>query len=322
MTFLEIILVFITGSVTTSFFVWTLMSKLKQAGIVGEDMHKPGKPEVPEMGGLAITAGFTAGLLVIVGLSRFTALMDAVDIEKIFAVGFTVLLIALLGTVDDLLQVGQVAKALLPFLAALPLVVIKAGKASMNLPIFGSINFGLFYPLVLVPFGVTGAANAFNMLAGFNGLETGLGVVIVGALAFVAWLTESFTALAILVAIFGALLVTFYYNWYPARILIGDVGTLTIGATVAIAVIIGNYEYAGIIIIIPYLVDLVLKAAGGFPKSFGDLRDGKLYCPEDGPVGLAQLVMKLFRGISERGLVLVLLGVELLFSWLAILYYL
>jgi len=55
----------------------------------------------------------------------------------------------------------------------LPLVAIKVGKSFLKLPIFGHIEVGLFYPLLLVPLGVTGAANAVNMLAGFNGLEAG-----------------------------------------------------------------------------------------------------------------------------------------------------
>ena len=58
----------------------------------------------------------------------------------------------------------------------------------------------------------------------------------------------------------GALLATSYYNWYPAKILVGDVGTLTIGAIIASAVIIGNYEAAGVILMIPYMVDFLIKA--------------------------------------------------------------
>lgn len=53
----------------------------------------------------------------------------------------------------------------------------------MKLPFVGTVDFWIFYPLVLVPLGVTGAA---NMLAGFNGLEVGLEVIAMGSLAVVA----------------------------------------------------------------------------------------------------------------------------------------
>jgi len=149
-----------------------------------------------------------------------------------------------------------------------------------------------------VPLGITGAANAVNILAGFNGLEVGMGMVAVGSLAVIAYLIGQTTALIILMAALGALVATLHYNWYPARILVGDVGTLSIGAVIACAVIVGNYETAGVIIIIPYVVDFLIKARNRFPYSFGICREGKLYCPDSGPVGLAQLIMKVCGGIS------------------------
>jgi UDP-N-acetylglucosamine--dolichyl-phosphate N-acetylglucosaminephosphotransferase len=183
------------------------------------------------------------------------------------------------------------------------------------------IDFGIFYPMVLVPLGITGAANALNMLAGFNGLEVGMGIVAIGSLAIIAYLIGQATALIILMAALGALLATLYYNWYPAKVLVGDVGTLSIGAVIASAVVVGNYETAGVIIVIPYVVDFLIKAKSHFPYSFGDYKDGKLYCPDNGPVGLGQLIMKLCGGISERNLVLVLMGIEAVFGVVAILLY-
>jgi len=78
---------------------------------------------------------------------------------------------------------------------------------------------------------------------------------------------------------------------------------------------------AGGIIIIPYVVDFIIKAKNKFPYSFGIFKDGKLYCPDGGPVGLGQLIMKMCGGISERNLVLVLMGVEAVFGVVAILAY-
>jgi len=72
----------------------------------------------------------------------------------------------------------------------------------------------------------------------------------VGSLAIIAYLIGQTTALIILMAALGALIATLYYNWYPAKILVGDVGTLSIGAVIACAVIIGNYETAIIFLIV------------------------------------------------------------------------
>jgi len=262
------------------------------------------------------------GILSVVGFTQFAGRLQVVDLNALFAGGFTVLIVAIVGMVDDLLDVRQLTKAFLPLFAALPLMAVKVGKTVMQFPAFNEIDVGLFYPLLLVPVGVSGATNATNMLAGFNGLEVGLGVVIVSSLGFISWYLEAWTAFFLLVCLLGPLLVVLYYNWYPAELLVGDVGTLTIGAIIASAVIIGDFEYAGVILIIPYAMDFILKAFNGFPKSFGELgEDGKLYCPDDGPVGLAQLVLKVFGGLTEKVLVLVLLGIESVFAGLAVFYY-
>jgi UDP-N-acetylglucosamine--dolichyl-phosphate N-acetylglucosaminephosphotransferase len=102
------------------------------------------------------------------------------------------------------------------------------------------------------------------------------------------------------------------YNWYPAKVFIGDVGALTIGTMLAAAAITGNFETAGIIVMAPYILEFFIKAKNKFPSRgwWGVYRDGKLYCPEKGFKGMGQLIMKLTGGISERGLTLMLIGLE------------
>jgi len=295
-----------------------MISRLQRAGLVGRDVQKPGRPHIPEMGGLALVTGFGAALLVAIALKTFFHLLPSVDLVELLAVLATVLLIALVGILDDLIAVRQIVKAITPLFAALPLVAIRPGYTVLNLPLLGYVNLGLLYPLLLVPLGVTGAANAMNMLAGFNGVEVGMGAVAFLALTIIALSLGKLTAALILLAALGAALACLYYNWYPAKIFIGDVGTLSMGAVLASAVILGNFETAGVILVIPHLFDLVLKASHGFPKSFGVYRAGKLHCPHTGPVGLGQLIMKLSGGISERHLTLLLISLEALMGLIAI----
>lgn len=97
-----------------------------------------------------------------------------------------------------------------------------------------------------------------------------------GSLAVIAASLGKSTALILLLTGLGALLGVIYFNWYPARVLVGDVGTLSIGAIIATAVIVGNLETAGVIVIIPYAVDFLIKGINHFPKSFGELRKRSL----------------------------------------------
>ena len=283
---------------------------LARAGIVGKDLHKPDKPEIPEMGGLGTLVGISGGLVLVIGAEAFLGI--GTDVRTLLAVLSTVLIVAFIGVFDDLLDIRQIYKSISPVFAALPLMAIRAGATTLSFPLFGKLDFWIFYPLFLIPLGVTGAANAVNMLAGFNGMEVGIGIVALGSLAVIAGFTESVVALCILVIGLAALLPALYFNWYPARIMVGDVGTLTIGAIMASAVIVGNFETAGVIIIIPHFIDFLFKAASGFPSSGwkGELgNDGKLYC-EGAAVSLPQFIMKITGGISERNLTLVVMGLE------------
>lgn len=316
----------LVSGISTFVLLRLLIPRLAHAGIVGKDMNKPSQPPIAEMGGLGLVGGFGAGVLALIALHTFLEIeaLATVSTVELLAVLTTVLIIALVGLIDDLMGVHQGWKAVIPALAATPLIVIEVGQKTMILPLIGSVNLGMLYPLVLVPLGVTGAANAFNMLAGFNGLEAGMGVVAVGALAVIAAYLGEVTALALLLAALGALLATLYFNWYPARVFVGDVGTLTIGAVIAAAVIIGNFEWAGVSVILPHALDFLLKARKKFPSTgwWGEYRDGKLYCPAHGPVGLAQLILKITGGVHERTLVLILMGLEALCGLGAIAFYL
>jgi UDP-N-acetylglucosamine--dolichyl-phosphate N-acetylglucosaminephosphotransferase len=313
-----LILILIISFITSFVLFPAMIFRLKKEGIVGKNMNSEKQEEVAEMGGLVIIAGFGAGIFTVIAVKTFFDIFPSIDLISILVALLSILIVVLIGIFDDLVSMPQQIKAFMPLFAALPLIVIKGGSTFMKFPFFGNINFGLLYTLVIIPTEVTIAANAINMLAGFNGLEVGMGIIVVGSLAIIAYFLGKINLLVILLAALGALLATLYYNWYPAKILIGDVGTLSIGAIIAAVVIMGNLEIAGAILLIPYIIDFLIKAKNHFPYSFGMYKEGKLYCPEGGPVGLGQLIMKICGGITERNLVLVLMGIETLFGVVAI----
>ncbi len=317
-----ILAVFTASLLATIAGVVLLIPRLHRAGITGRDMHKFSKPPVAEMGGLAIVAGTGVGISTALAMMSFFHVFLHADTVLLLAAMVTILLTALIGIIDDLLGMRQSVKAFLPAVAALPLVAMRAGHTSLLIPFVGQINFWIFYPLFLIPAGVMVAANAVNMLAGFNGMEVGMGLIAMGSLAVIAAMIHEITALIILLSGAGALLGALFFNWYPAKIMVGDVGTLSIGALIATAVIVGNFETAGVIVIIPYAIDFLFKAMHGFPKSFGKLQaDGKLHCPANRPVGFCQFIMKITGGIKERSLTLTLMAVEAVFGGLAIVLY-
>ncbi len=318
-------IVFVTALLVGFIAIHTIAPGLKRKGHTGVDVNKLEKPEIPEMGGIAIVLGFGGGILLFIGLQTFVGVFKGIDPVPVLMALLTTFLVATLGMLDDLIEVNQVVKAITPLFAAVPLMMVKAGKTTLGIPFLPvNVNFGIIYPLVLIPIGMSGAANVVNMLAGFNGLEVGMGIVAMGSLGVIAYILEAGASQVILAAGIGSLIATLYFNWYPAKILIGDIGTFSIGAIIASSVIIGNFELAGVVVILPYAVDFVIKAVNGFPTEnwWGELKGDKLHCPEGPPRGLAQLIMKLTGGITERALVITLMGLEAVCGLLAIIFYL
>ncbi|MEW6035900.1 MAG: hypothetical protein AB1529_04765 [Candidatus Micrarchaeota archaeon] len=298
-----------------------LIPRLIGAGITGADENKSGSPQVAEMGGIAIVAGFSAGLLLAIAFHSFLSL--ELNLVYILAAVITIHTIAFIGIVDDLLSIPQWLKAVLPLFAAVPLVAVKAaGSTAILLPFLGVVDFGMIYIVALVPLAIAVCSNLTNMLAGFNGLEAGMGSVMFGALALVALATGSAEMSVLSLSMLGALLGFLVFNRYPAGVFPGDVGTLTIGCVLAGTVIIGNLESAGAILMVPYIIDFFIKAANGFPHTHQEQKGGRLL-PKGGKVkGFVHLAMKAFGGLSERGLVLFFVALEAAFALVVLALYL
>lgn len=322
--FFGLLLIFFTFLITT-FLVLEWMKKARSVGLVGRDMNKYKKPEIPEAGGITFLLGTTAGILFYIFLKVFyfhtqTHLVD------IFAILVTLLLAGFLGFVDDVLGwkkgLKRWQKPLLTVPIGIPLAVVNAGESVMNVPFFGYVDFGIFFPLVIVPLGIVLAANGYNMLAGYNGLEAGMGVIILGALGLISWLINQDLWLATICFISVASLLGFLvFNWYPARIFPGDSLTYAVGALIACVAILGNMEKIGVILFLPFIADalisLIPEALGESKKeAFGKPNpDGSLEMPYPKIYGLEHVglwVVKKIRGKAyERDVTIFFLLVEL-----------
>ncbi len=311
----------LTSVSVTMLFLDKLIPRLQSAGMTGKDENKPGNPEIAEMGGIAVITGFTAGALL--AILAFNA--APFNLVYFLAAIITIHSIAFMGIVDDLISIPQWLKAILPLFAAIPLVVVSAaGSTTVSIPLIGPVAFGVVYIFVLIPLAVAVCSNLTNMLAGFNGMEAGMGIVIFSTLALLAASHGSTTMLLICVPMLGGLLGFLYFNWYPAKVFPGDVMNLTIGVAVATAVIIGNLETAGVILMAPYILDFFIKAAKGLPHTSQEIRGQKL-SPKFGQVkGLVHVVMKAAGpgGITEKNLTLAFMGMEVVCALVALaLYY-
>ncbi len=307
--------------IITFLFTPILIKKLIQKGIVGKDMNKPGMPYIADTGGLAIIFGVVVAILMAIAYNTF--FLWNINVVALMAGTMTLLIIEIIGFYDDLFKIPQAIKALLPILAAIPLMVIAAGVTEMSIPFIGPVNFGIYYALLMIPLGITVASNLTNMLAGFNGMETGMGIIIFTVMSILFLQHGETEALVISVSMLGALAAFIIYNWYPANIFPGDATTFLIGGALATVVILGNFEAAGAILMIPFIIDFFIKAVNRFPSKawWGEYKKGKLYCPEHGPVGLCQLILKKFNGLTEVQLTTLFIMIEGVFGIIVLFLY-
>jgi len=272
--------------------------KARQENLVGKDMHKQNKNEVAEGGGVGVMFGFSIGVLLYLAINTFY-FQRSEFLVSIFAILTTLFIATMLGSIDDLLGwkkgLSKSMRIVMMLFAAIPLMVINAGES-----ILLGIDFGLVFPLFLIPLGIVGAATTFNFLAGYNGLEASQGILILSALSVVTFLTGNSWLSVIALCMVAALTAFYIFNKYPAKIFPGDTLTYPVGALIAVIAILGNIEKIAIFFFIPYILETILKLKGWLRKeSFAKLnKDGSLELPYTKMYGLEHLAIKILKKIK------------------------
>lgn len=329
-------------SVAVSFLLTILLmpkwiSVCRNIGLVWEDMNKFGHPKnIAASGGIVVVMSFVLGVMTYLALKTFVFSGQVHSLE-IFALLSVILILGITGLTDDLLGWGclnsrsngkyglpKKIRLLLAVAASVPLVVISAGTHTMVLPFVGAINFGIFYPLVLIPLAIVGATTTYNFLAGFNGLESGQGILIVGFLSFVAYATGSPWLAVVGLCMVGSLVGFYFFNKVPASVFPGDMLTYGVGAMIAGMAILGNFEKIALVVFIPYIIEVILKLRGGLRKqSFGiPTKNGTLKEPYDKIYGLEHLAIRIlnkFGTATEKKVTYLIHAFQILFILIAFL---
>ncbi len=151
-----------------------------------------------------------------------------------------------IGLVDDVLNIRSLGKGIAGMQAkikALLLVAVatiggwwffaKLGVDSIHIPFYGDLGIGwLIVPLfVLVVFAT---ANAVNITDGLDGLAGGLSAIAFGAYAIIAFLEQKYGVAGFCLTMTGALLSYTWFNIFPARFFMGDVGSFAIGTALGV----------------------------------------------------------------------------------------
>lgn len=274
----EVVLVaviFLLSFFSTFFLTKRWVRSAEEAKLLGRDMNKYEKTFVSRSGGIAVALVICFSLLSYIFLKTFYW-KTATHLVEAFAISATVLLAGFIGFTDDILGwkqgLTQFQKFLLTIPIALPLMVINAGHSVMEFPLLGAIDFGVIYPLLLVPVGIIGAANGFNLLAGYNGLEAGMGFIIFTTLGITGLIVEKYWISLIAFIVSASLLGFLYFNWYPAKVFPGNSFTYSIGALIAAIAILGDMERLAVWLFLLYFIEGLLYFRARIIDKVGDVQ--------------------------------------------------
>jgi UDP-GlcNAc:undecaprenyl-phosphate/decaprenyl-phosphate GlcNAc-1-phosphate transferase len=229
---LKYILIFLPSAA----FALAATPAVRRLAIWLEAVDKPGgrrinSEAIPRLGGLSVYGAVAFGLVVSGLLVPYIRGQLIGSGAPLAGMAIAATLVMALGAVDDAIQISPTVKLVGEILAAV--VVVLSGYRIESIL---QINLGWFGPLATI-FWIVAVTNAVNMIDGLDGLAAGFGMISGTSLLAVSLYQGQIHSALILTALCGALLGFLAYNSHPARIFLGDSGSLFIGFLLAVTAI-------------------------------------------------------------------------------------
>src|SRR5699024_7205223 len=214
----------IFGLASISFVIALLVTPLvvrysKKMNATDQPNHrKMHKTPIPTLGGLAIFISFFAGLMILQPSSEYH-----------LAIIIGAVIIILLGYFDDLYNLSAKFKFFIQ-LAVAVMIVFWGGihVEFINLPFGGQVNFG-FLSSVITILWIVGVTNAINLIDGLDGLAAGVSSIALMTIAGMAVIMGDVYVATLALILFFSTVGFLRFNFFPAKIFMGDTGALFLG---------------------------------------------------------------------------------------------
>jgi UDP-GlcNAc:undecaprenyl-phosphate GlcNAc-1-phosphate transferase len=215
------------------------------------DSRKHQAGAVPRLGGVAIMTGLGFGA-VLAALSRWGE-WQGLRRSEMVALALGTGLVFLVGVIDDLIGVSAAKKFLVQLAAACLLVRIGWAFEVLRLPVVGEVKLGWLGGVLSVVW-IVGVTNAINLIDGLDGLAGGVVAIISTSLLGYAILQGNVGTVLLMAATAGACIGFLRHNWEPAKIFMGDSGSLSLGFLLAAATVHSSLKApAAVAILVPVL---------------------------------------------------------------------
>lgn len=241
-TFLLTLLITFTVSTLMVPIVIKLANKIGAVDVPnGRKVHKQ---PIPRIGGVAIYVAFVVGFFFILSYTNL-------NISILVAAS----VIAITGFIDDKFQIKPWQKLVGQFLAALIVIFDGLHINYLTIPFVEQsipINTWIAIPISLI--WIIGVTNAVNLIDGLDGLASGVTIIASLSIFIMSLIMGNIVIALLALALIGSVLGFLIYNFYPAKIFMGDTGSLLLGFLLAVFSIFNFKQVTFITFIIPILI--------------------------------------------------------------------
>ena len=220
-------------------------------------MHKKG---TPTMGGISFIIAIVISLIV-------AMFLDSTNIQYYILFIYTTISFSIIGYIDDMLIVVKkkndglaprkklMLQIIFSVIFYILVTFIYKEVNYIHIPVFDyNLNISYFYIIFLV-FWQTGFSNAVNLTDGLDGLATSVTIITTSTFALLAYKENNFPVLVFCLTIVGALVGFLLFNRNPAKIFMGDTGSLALGGILAAISVILHKEVAFLFIGLVYILE-------------------------------------------------------------------
>jgi len=268
--------------------------------------RKVHKKPIPRLGGIAIYAGFLLGYML---FSKQSIQMNAILIGSI--------IIIITGIFDDIKPIPAKYK-FLGQLVASAVIPLYGGIVLKNISAFGIyIDFGILsYPITILF--ITGIINCINLIDGLDGLSAGISSIYFITIGIIAMLLHNSSGLdaTLTFIMLGSTLGYLWHNFYPAKIFMGDSGSMFLGYIIAVIALLGFKN----VTLTSFVIPITLLAIPILDTLFAIIRRVINHKPIGMPDKCHLHHQLLNLKFSQRKTVLIIYLVDILFAVASIIY--
>lgn len=268
------------------------------------DARKVHSRIMPRLGGVAIFLATTIGLFIFTNTGFY----------PMYWMLLGSFVIVIIGILDDMKPMSAKAKLLGQILAAMIVVYGGIRIDFINIPMMDEpIYFGQWSWLISI-FWIVGITNALNLIDGLDGLASGVSSIALSSIFVMSLMMGNITVATISLLLLGATVGFLFYNFHPAKIFMGDSGSLYLGFFLASLSILGFKNITMFSFVIPVLI----LGVPIFDTLFAIVRRYRTGMSITAPDKKHLHHCLISMGFSHRTTVLIIYGITAIFSLAAI----